>query len=435
MSCRESCIRYLPISIMARNNLHEICLVDVPDGSGFTIYNLPYGIFRAKHKRPSVGVAIGEVVLDMAAIFERGIFNECLKENVFARESLNDFMALGRSIQRAVRENLQAYLTGDISGWQFARAGVEWWPLHSVELLMPFKVAGYTDFYSGIHHAENVGRMFRSSAPPLLPNWKCMPVAYHGRSSSVIPSGTPVNRPWGQYLEEGGRVRFGPTQKLDYEMELGYVIGKPSALGDRISIEDAHQHLFGCILLNDLSARDIQRWEYQPLGPFLGKNFATHISPWVVTMDALEPFMTHIKVQEPTDMPYLKDEELLIPDIDLKMELITPSGQIGIVGEVKSSMVYWSIAQQLAHHTINGCNLETGDILATGTISGEQNISWGSLLERTFDGSQPIFVGGEERTYLKDGDTIIFSGAAGDGYHKVGFGSVSTPIQKAMEWP
>jgi fumarylacetoacetase len=420
---------------MAPNKLHKYCLVEVPEESGFTIYNLPFGVFKAKSKRPSVGVALGEIILDMAAIYERGIFEACLKENVFAKEHLNDFMSLGRKVRKAVRENLQAYLTGKISGWQYSQAGVEWWPLHSVEMMMPFKVAGYTDFYSGMHHAENVGKMFRPSAPPLLPNWKSMPVAYHGRSSSVILSGTPVKRPWGQYLDENGQIRFGPTRKLDYEMELGYVVGQPSVLGNSIHTEDAHEHLFGCVLLNDLSARDIQRWEYQPLGPFLGKNFATPISPWVVTMDALEPFMTKINVQEPPMMPYLKDSEMHVPEIALGMELQTASGQREVIGKVNSSEVYWSIAQQIAHHTINGCNLETGDILATGTISGEAPLSWGSLLERTFDGKQPVSVGNEQRTYLEDGDTLIYSGTAGTGPHKVGFGSVITPIHQAKKWP
>jgi fumarylacetoacetase len=420
---------------MAPNKLYQLCLVEVPEESGFTIYNLPYGIFKAKNKRPSVGVAIGDVILDMAALYERGIFDACLKENLFARNTLNDFMATGRAVQKAVRENLQAYLTGEISGWQYAQAGVEWWPQHSVEMMMPFKVAGYTDFYSGMHHAENVGKMFRPSAPPLLPNWKWMPVAYHGRSSSVILSGIPVSRPWGQYLEESGQLRFGPTQKLDYEMELGYVIGQPSVLGEPVSTEKAHQHLFGCVLLNDLSARDIQRWEYQPLGPFLGKNFATPISPWVVTMDALETHLVKIEAQDMPVLPYLKDAALLIPEIDLIMELHTLSGQEEVVGKVNSREVYWSIAQQVAHHTINGCNLETGDILATGTISGEMPFSWGSLLERTFDGKQPLTVGSEKRAYLEDGDTLIYSGTAGEGPYKVGFGNIITPIQHAKRWP
>lgn len=411
--------------------LHQKCLIPVSDTSGFTIYNLPYGIFKTKNKKASVGVAIGDIVLDMAALFERGLFVTCLEKNVFASDALNTFMALDKPIHKAVRVNLQAWLTGDIPGWHLAQAGIDWWPMHEVEMLLPFKVAGYTDFYSGMEHAANVGRMFRPSAPPLLANWKHMPVAYHGRSSSVIVSGTPVHRPVGQYLNEEGHVVFGSTQKLDYEMELAYVIGKPSEIGTSISVEDAPQHVFGCVLLNDISARDIQRWEYQPLGPFLGKNFATAISPWVVPMEALEPFMVKGCEQDVSVLPYLKDAERAVPDIQLEMQVETSFGDKAVTGKVHSTEVYWSIAQQIAHHTVNGCNLETGDLLATGTISGKEPFSWGSLLERTFDGKQSIAIGNSERCYLEDGDTMIFSGMAEKGHVRVSFGEAITNILPA----
>ena len=418
---------------MTMTELHLKCLVPVSDNSGFTIYNLPYGIFKAKNKKASVGVAIGDIVLDMAALYERGIFSACLDKNIFATDSLNDFMAMEKSVHKAVRSNLQAWVTGDIPGWHIAQAGIDWWPMHAVDMLMPFRVAGYTDFYSGMYHAENVGKMFRPSSPPLLANWKHMPVAYHGRSSSVIVSGTPVHRPVGQYLNENGHVVFGPTQKLDYEIELAYVIGKPSALGSSVSVEEAPEHIFGCVLLNDISARDIQRWEYQPLGPFLGKNFATAISPWVVTMEALQPFMVKGCEQDVPVLPYLKDDHKFIPDIHLEMQIVTSSGEKATTGKVRSSEVYWSITQQIAHHTVNGCNLETGDILATGTISGKEEISWGSLLERTFDGKQSISIGAHERAYLENGDTMIFSGIAENGVLRVGFGEVVTNILPAKK--
>lgn len=415
--------------------LHKLCLVPVAKGCDFSIYNLPFGVFKCKGKKASVGVAIGDYVLDMAAIYERGVFNACLKHNVFLRDSLNDFMALGRSVWKAVRENLQAFLIGNISGWEHAQVGIDYWPLQQVEMLLPFKVAGYTDFYSGEEHAANVGKMFRPNVNPLLPNWKHLPVAYHGRSSSVVVSGTPVHRPYGQFLLQDGSVSFGPSQKLDFEVELGFVIGTPSTLGHPVSAQAAFDHVFGVVLLNDLSARDIQRWEYQPLGPFLGKNFATPISAWVVTMEALEAFRMKGPVQDVEVLPYLQDQGKHHWDIELKMSIRTEDGKLGDVSKVSSKHLYWSLAQQVAHHTINGCNLETGDILATGTISAQAPETWGSLLERTFDGTRPLDLGGFSRTYLQDGDTLIYSAKAGEDVKKVGWGTVETLILSAIRNP
>jgi fumarylacetoacetase len=417
---------------MTKLPLHKLCLVPVIEGSDFSIYNLPYGVFKCKNKRASVGVAIGDVVLDMAAVYERGVFKTCLEDNIFLRDSLNDFMALGRPVWKAVRENLQAWLTGDIPGWEHTRVGIDYWPVQQVEMLLPFKVAGYTDFYSGEEHAANVGRMFRSNAEPLLPNWKHLPVAYHGRSSSVVVSGTPIHRPQGQFLNAEGAVIFGPSRKLDYEVELGFVIGTPSKLGIPVSTQNAMDHVFGVVLLNDLSARDIQRWEYQPLGPFLGKNFGTPISAWVVTMEALETFRVKGPDQSVAVLPYLQDDGSHHWDIQLEMVIRTADGKEGMTSQVSSKHLYWSLAQQVAHHTINGCNLATGDILATGTISGKAQEAWGSMLERTFDGTQALELGGFSRTYLEDGDTLLYRGKAERDEIRVGWGTVKTSILKAL---
>lgn len=413
---------------MSREDLHQTCVVDVKDDSPFTIYNLPYGVFQAKGKKPGVGVAIGDKVIDMAALYERGVLQRVCSQNLFLADTLNPFMKLGQDAWKSVRANLQAWLTGEIPGWEKAQAGLDWWPMAEVELLMPVSVGDYTDFYSGEEHAANVGRMFRPNADPLLPNWKHLPVAYHGRSSSIICGGTPVRRPHGQYLDADGNVVFGPSEKLDYEVELGFVIGTESILGEPVSTSNALKHVFGVVLLNDLSARDIQRWEYQPLGPFLGKNFATPISSWVVPMEALEPFRIKGPTQEVPVLPYLEDSGAHHWDIELSMELeITGKGR-HLLSNVSSKNLYWSLSQQIAHHTINGCNLKPGDILATGTISGKNPLSWGSLLERTKDGKEPLFLGDEQRAWLEDGDVLLFSGRAGEGEYRIGWGDLKTTI-------
>jgi fumarylacetoacetase len=291
---------------------------------------------------------------------------------------------------------------------------------------MPVRVGDYTDFYSGLEHAANVGRMFRPNADPLLPNWKHMPVAYHGRSSSIVISGVPVKRPHGQYLA-GEQVVFGPSRMLDFELELGFIVGKENTLGQPVPVYEAESHIFGVVLLNDWSARDIQRWEYQPLGPFLGKNFATAISPWIVTLEALGQFRTPAPIHDVDVLPYLNDGARQNFDIELSVEIQTENGS-STVTRNNAQLVYWTLAQQVAHHTVNGCNLRVGDILATGTISGKERSSWGSLLELTYNGKEPVKIGDTERAFLQDGDSVVFHGSCARDGLRIGFGELRNTV-------
>jgi fumarylacetoacetase len=292
---------------------------------------------------------------------------------------------------------------------------------------LPVRIGDYTDFYSSEEHASNVGKMFRPNADPLLPNWKHMPIAYHGRSSSIIVSGVPVKRPHGQYLQ-GEEVVLGPSQALDIELELGFIIGQENKLGEPVSTTEATSHIFGCVLLNDFSARDIQRWEYQPLGPFLGKNFATSVSPWIVTYDALREFLTDAPEQTPEVLPYLKKEYRTNFDIELHFDIETKHHQKANVAVSNSKYLYWTVEQQIAHHTVNGCNLRVGDLLGTGTISGKQPNSFGSLLELTWNGKEKIKIGDEERVFLQDGDTTVLRGFCVKDGKRIGFGELRNTI-------
>jgi fumarylacetoacetase len=291
---------------------------------------------------------------------------------------------------------------------------------------LPVKIGDYTDFYSSEEHASNVGKMFRPTMDPLLPNWKHMPIAYHGRSSSIITTNTPIKRPYGQILK-GEEVIYSACQTLDIEIELGFIIGKENKLGEPIDIKHANEHVFGAVLLNDFSARDIQRWEYQPLGPFLGKNFATAISPWVVTMEALQHFTTDAPLQTQQVLPYLQEEKRLNFDIEISFEIETTNNK-ATVAVTNSKYLYWSMEQQVAHHTVNGCNLKIGDLLGTGTISGKEKTSFGSLLELTWNGKESINIGDEQRTFLQDGDTTILSAICKKGDIQIGFGEVRNLI-------
>jgi fumarylacetoacetase len=299
---------------------------------------------------------------------------------------------------------------------------------------LPVAVGDYTDFYSSKQHATNVGSIFRDKNNPLLPNWLHLPVAYHGRASSLVVSGTPIRRPYGQIKLPGEPApRFGPSGELDFELEVGYFIGKGNALGEPIPIRDAHQHLFGFVLVNDWSARDVQRWEYVPLGPFLAKNFSTSISPWVVPSAALQPFRVPGPKQDPTPLPYLSCTEDAAYDINLEVKLQTGAmTEACIVSRTNFKEMYWSTSQQVAHHTVTGCNLRIGDLLASGTLSGNEKGSYGSLLELTWAGQAPLQLpNGEQRSFLEDGDTVILTGyAQGDGY-RIGLGEVRGTILPA----
>jgi fumarylacetoacetase len=401
-----------------------------PD-SDFSVHNLPYGIFSTdKEPKPRVGVAIGDRIVDLSAAARLGLFNEWEGAvSVFEQEVLNQLMELGRPAWQSLRRLLQDLLILEDSPLR-AVADKVLLRQSDARLHLPVRIGDYTDFYSSLEHATNVGTLFRPDNP-LLPNWKHLPVAYHGRASSVVVSGTAVRRPQGQLLPAGATAPvFGPTQALDYELELGFIIGKDSALGQPVGAEKAEAYVFGCVLVNDWSARDIQRWEYQPLGPFLSKNFATSISPWVVPLEALAPFRTEGPVQEPEPLPYLRTGGAANFDLQLEVAVQEGTHPESILGRTNARHLYWNLRQQLAHHTITGCNLRVGDLLATGTISGPgldspMDGSSGCLLELTRGGSCKVaLAGGALRTYLLDGDEVIMRGYAGADGRRVGFGEL-----------
>jgi len=400
--------------------------IQIENDSHFTIYNLPYGIFSTPTKPKRAGIAIGNQIIDLSVLFELNFFDEKIETNVFKQEYLNDFIKLGKETWLFVRKKLQDLLTEESDFFKENHTHFLYKQCESV-MHLPLKIGDYTDFYSSEEHASNVGKMFRPTMDPLLPNWKHMPIAYHGRSSSIITTNQNIKRPNGQILQ-GEAVVFSASKSLDIEIELGFIIGKENKLGEPIDIKNAHEHVFGCVLLNDFSARDIQRWEYQPLGPFLGKNFATAISPWIITLEALQQFTTDAPTQTQAVLPYLEEEKRINFDIEISFDIITSNQNKAIVSTTNSKYLYWTMEQQVAHHTINGCNLQVGDLLGTGTISGKEKSSFGSLLELTWNGKEPINIGDEQRTFLQDGDTTILSALCKKDSIQIGFGEVRNMI-------
>lgn len=414
--------------------------VPVAADSQFPIQNLPYGVVRPRAGGPPrVGVAIGEMVLDLAVIEDAGLFTgpALAGRRIFGSTTLNEFLALGRAAWSEARETIARLLSADCDTLQRSQV-LRDRALHGLRdatLLLPAAIGDYTDFYSSREHATNVGAMFRGRENALMPNWLHLPVAYHGRSSSVVVSGTDVRRPRGQVLPTGAdRPVFGPTRRLDFELEVGFFVGPGNELGQPITVERAADHIFGLVLVNDWSARDIQRWEYQPLGPFLAKNFATSISPWVVPLEALLPFRTQGPAQDPPPLPYLRSEGPWSFDINLEVLLETAqSAAPAAICRSNFKFLYWDMRQQLAHHTISGCNLRPGDLLASGTISGPEPTSRGSLLELTWNGAEPLRLpSGEQRTFLEDGDRVTMTGWATRGGVRVGFGDVTGRILPAL---
>ncbi len=402
-----------------------------PD-SHFPIQNLPYGIFRTKsNPNPRVGVAIGDFVLDLAVLVDHGYFKEINlpEKNLFNQRYLNSFMATGKGVWRSVRERISQLLRADNPELRDNQEVLSnaLLPIKSVELLMPVNIGDYTDFYSSKEHATNVGIMFRGKENALMPNWLHLPVAYNGRASSVVLSGEDIHRPWGQILPaDSEKPIFAASRLMDFELEMGFFIGPGNQLGEPVDIEHAIDHIFGMVLVNDWSARDIQKWEYQPLGPFLGKSFGTSISPWVVPMEALEPFRTKGPVQEPDPLPYLQIKGDWAYNIQLEVLLQGDKMEEPFrICQSNYKYLYWNICQQLAHHTVNGTNLRSGDLLASGTISGPEKSYFGSMLELTWRGMSPIkFPNGEERKFLQDEDMVTIKGWCQGDKYKVGFGEV-----------
>ena len=400
----------------------------------FPLNNLPYGVFSTEGSEPRCGVAIGDMILDMAACEAAGLI-DLDEDGAFDLPFWNDVMELGPEVWTKLRARL-VELLGEGAAEQDAVA-----PLLvaqvDVEMHMPMMVTEYTDFYAGKHHATNVGTMFRGAENALPPNWLHIPIGYNGRASSVIVSGTDVIRPNGQTkAPDADMPSFGPCKRLDIELEMGAIVGTSSALGQPITVAEADEMIFGYVLLNDWSARDIQAWEYQPLGPFQAKAFATSISPWIVTRAALEPFRTSTPEREKDLLPYLQEPGPMLYDIDLTVSIEPEGGTEEILARTNYNEMYYSAAQQLAHHASSGCAMTAGDLLGSGTISGPEKHQRGSLLELSWGGKEPLTLqDGSTRSFLNDGDTMHLNGhAQGDGY-RIGFGACSGKILPAVSFP
>ena len=415
--------------------------IDIHPESDFPIQNLPFGVFETDERGPHLCVAIGGYVLDLYAASQFGFFEDLdelgdAQPKVFRRKSLNAFLRLGRPAWRAVRQRVSELLRHDEPRLRDNELAVRDCLLRQTEvrMLRPVKPANYTDFYSSIEHATNVGTMFRDPANALLPNWRHLPIGYHGRTSSIVASGTAIRRPNGQRkAPTEDAPTFGPSRQLDFELEMAFVVGTGTELGTTVAIDEAEDHIFGLCLFNDWSARDLQSWEYVPLGPFLGKNFGSSIAPWVVTLDALEPFRIAGPTQEPQPLPYLSQSGAHNFDVHLEVALTTTEGPETTISRANFGLMYWSMAQQLTHHASNGCNLEAGDLYASGTISGATPDSLGSMLELSWRGTRPVpLADGTERSFLLDGDTVTMRGYAEKDGVRIGFGEVSGTVLPAL---
>ncbi len=410
--------------------------IPVPAASDFPIQNIPFGIFSTAQRGPRPCTRIGDTVIDLGLLANAGLLSDSgIDPLALNAPVLNPLLGYGKQGTRALRACLSELFderntTLRDNAELRSEALI---PLTGTLMHLPVAIGDYTDFYSSRQHAYNVGCMFRDPANALMPNWLHLPVGYHGRSSSIVVSGTPIRRPMGQYKPTPDAApEFGATRQLDMELEMGFITYDGNALGDRIGTAEAEDRIFGMVLFNDWSARDIQAWEYVPLGPFLGKNFGSSMSPWVVTLDALEPFRIPSPVQEPPVLPYLWQEGAHHFDIALEASIITADGTGTVICRSNFKYLYWSMAQQLAHHTVNGCNVRAGDLMASGTISGDTPDSYGSLLELTWKGTKPLKLNdGTERKFLLDGDTLIMRGNAERDGVRVGFGEVRGMITEA----
>lgn len=412
--------------------------VEVDPKSDFSIYNIPFGIFRKSGSGPQAGSAIGEYVIDLHYLHSNFFFDDIdLPYDIFIQPTLNSFIALGKEITGAVRLKVIELLRDENEEIQHHSDHQKSTliPMSEVEMLMPVEVPNYTDFYSSIEHATNVGTMFRDPDNALLPNWKHIPVGYHGRASSIVVSGTPVKRPKGQTKAPDAELpSFGPTKRLDFELEMAFITGKENPLGTSITTGEAEEYIFGFVVFNDWSARDVQVWEYVPLGPFLAKNFASSISPWIVTLEALEPFRVDGPEQEPKVLPYLEYDGKKNFDIQLEVTIQPEGAESKQVAKSNFKYMYWNVCQQLAHHTVNGCNIKIGDMYASGTISGPTPESYGSMLELAWKGTKPLpMADGTTRSFIQDGDTVTMHGYAEVDGTRVGFGEVTTKILPAHD--
>ena len=412
--------------------------INVPDNSDFPIQNIPFGVFITKEDVITIGTRIGNYAIDMGALQQLGYFEGIdLTDDMFMQDTLNDFISDGKKTWRLVRNRLAEIFdeTNPTLRDNKKHRDIIIFDVAEIEMLLPVQIGDYTDFYSSKEHATNVGKMFRDPENALLPNWLHIPVGYHGRSSTIVPSGIPVHRPYGQTLPNGETTPvFGPSRLVDFELETAFITTDANLMGEPIPVDEAEEHIFGMVLFNDWSARDIQKWEYVPLGPFLAKNFASSISPWIVTMDALEPFRVKGPEQSPEPMPYLKQNGAKAFDINLEVA-IQPENEVEtVVSRSNFKYMYWSMAQQLAHHTINGCRVNSGDMMGSGTISGPTEDSFGSMLELSWGGQKPLKMNdGSERKFINDNDTVIIRGFCQKDNLRIGFGEVSSKLLPAVE--
>jgi len=420
------------------NDINRKSWIPVPENSDFPIQNIPFGVFITKDDVITIGTRIGNCAIDMGALQQLGYFEGIeLTDDMFMQDTLNDFISDGKKTWRLVRNRLAELFDENNSKLRDNKKhrDVVIFKVEDIEMLLPVQIGDYTDFYSSKEHATNVGKMFRDPKNALLPNWLHIPVGYHGRSSTIVPSGIPVHRPYGQTLPNGETTPvFGPSRLVDFELETAFITTDANLMGEPIPVEDAEDHIFGMVLFNDWSARDIQKWEYVPLGPFLAKNFASSISPWIVTMDALEPFRVKGPEQSPEPLPYLQQKGKKAFDINLEVIIHPENSEETVVSRSNFKYMYWSMAQQLAHHTINGCRVNSGDMMGSGTISGPTEDSFGSMLELTWGGQKPIKMNdGTERKFINDNDTVIVRGFCQKDNFRIGFGEVSSKLLPAVD--
>ena len=418
------------------NNPKPESWIEITQGSDFPLQNIPFGIIKKKNGKTRCASRIGNYAIDLYAMAKLGYFDGLdINKKVFRKKVLNEFISLGQPAWRAVRNRISdlfeknnALIRDNIEAKSRILHHVD-----DVEMMMPVSVGDYTDFYSSIEHATNVGKMFRDPENALLPNWKHIPVGYHGRSSSIVVSGTNIHRPKGQTKTDDAEFpSFGPSRLFDFELEMAFITGKSTELGESIPVDKAEDHIFGMVIFNDLSARDIQKWEYVPLGPFLGKNFGSVISPWIVTLDALEPFRVDGPKQEPAVLPYLNSSGRKNYDINLEVNIQPENSNENRVCLSNFKYMYWNMCQQLAHHTVNGCNINVGDMYGSGTISGPTPDSYGSMLELSWKGTKPIKLSdGSERKFIQDNDTIIMKGWCEKNGLRIGFGECITKVLPA----
>jgi fumarylacetoacetase len=421
--------------MIAANNPALSSWISVPEGSDFPIQNLPFGIVKSNGSVPCVATRIDDTVIDIAQLFEMGQLHvDGFNASDFQQEYLNPMMKKGKEATRRLRQALSDLFSSEnLAAAENKDLRKALLPLSEVEMCMPVQIGDYTDFYSSKEHATNVGIMFRDPANALLPNWLWIPVGYHGRSSSVIISGQDIHRPKGQIKPDDNEPPiFAASRQVDFELEMGFITYDGKPLGDSISTNEAEDYIFGMCLFNDWSARDIQKWEYVPLGPFLAKNFASSISCWIVTMDALQPFAVNSPEQDPAVLSYLAFEGKKSYDIHLQVGMTPENSTEKIICNSNFKYMYWNMSQQLAHHTVNGCNVRCGDLMGSGTISGSTSDSFGSMLELAWKGTKPLSMNdGSERRFIQDGDTVTMRGYCQNNQVRIGFGEVKAKILPA----